>query len=834
MAKWVILAPYERDGSAKFRAASMRNPRTRGTALRWLIATTLLATGSVSAELDLQNASVKRLSNGLTVILLEDRNFPVASVQMLYRVGARDEVTGKTGLAHFLEHMAFRDSENFPDSGLTGPIYAHGGEWHGYTWTDQTTYFATVPKEQLDLLLRIEADRMTRLTISTDDMDAERGAVLAEMHMYENDPTSMLIDAVVYTSFLGHPYRNNTIGWQSDIDNLQHQDVIEFYRRHYHPTNAVLAVVGDIDSVATQSRIEELFGEFTEREPTARPHMLEPMQQGERRAVLHGSSGRRQFMIAYRAPSANDPDFAAFLVAQSLLGASSGVNFKQNDWGTGVRKGSALDGAAENVTTWYPPSDQDYVFIIGGFADTDVSEAEVEQEIEERIALLRRRPVGAKRLAMAIEDVLEQLVFDLESTEDAAHQLAYFDGMHALDTLFALPDRVAAVTATEVRNVLVRYLLPERRSIVWYLPQDGGPVIPLRPTPASKVRLAVTKPQAIDAAPLPPPVTARLSGGVPVIVQSNDFSASVYLQVVLPSVQDEATANKPVQGFSSLDFQVRPAKLEKSIAKARAFLARPADKSEPGLPPSTDPETRLEQVFEEIITGGALSQTPALAPALIVVSGDVEFHDTIVLLEQGFGKLKVASRPASSSVNFVAEDISVNLGMAIAQAQLGYIVPAAAPNKSSADAQRLLLYIVSHGYEGRLGKAAISDRGLAYYIDSAYRSDGSQAWITLAIGVDADKLDALKALLESELKRLLDEPPTLAEFEEAKSHLLGRAKSAAQSNEELAAMLAEQWLWYEDSVTPKALDHRLAMTSYQDLLDALPTFIGGATIVITE
>jgi hypothetical protein len=348
------------------------------------------------------------------------------------------------------------------------------------------------------------------------------------------------------------------------------------------------------------------------------------------------------------------------------------------------------------------------------------------------------------------------------------------------------------------------------------------------------VPLAVTEPQALDTVPLPLPVTARLSGGIPIIVQSNDLSPSAYLQVVLPSAQNEATANKPVQGFSSLEFQIRPAELEKTIAKARGLLASAAHKPELDLSPSTDPETRLKQVFDEIITGSELPPAATTAPALIVVSGDVEFDDTIALLEKRFGNVKVASRPAPSSVNFAAEDISVNLGIAIAQAQLGYIVPAAAPDTSTADAQRLLLYIVSHGYEGRLGRAAISDRGLAYYIDSSYRSDGSKAWMTLAIGVDTDKLDALKVLLESELKRLLDEPPSLAEFEEAKSYLLGRALSAAQSNEELATTLAEQWLWYEDTVTPKALDRRLAMISYQELLDAVPALIGGTTIVVTN
>jgi predicted Zn-dependent peptidase len=143
-----------------------------------------LAPGPACAHLDLAAATVERLDNGLTVMVLDEPAFPLVSVQMLYRVGAKHEPAGVTGLAHFLEHMAFRSSENFPDTGLVSSIYAVGGEWHGYTWLDQTTYFATAPREDLDLLLRIEADRMARLSIPEAAVAAERGAVLAEMHVY--------------------------------------------------------------------------------------------------------------------------------------------------------------------------------------------------------------------------------------------------------------------------------------------------------------------------------------------------------------------------------------------------------------------------------------------------------------------------------------------------------------------------------------------------------------------------------------------------------------------------------------------------------------------------
>ena len=162
----------------------------RRTRWLWSLALVLLVAPTVTA-FDLAQARHFRLDNGLTLIVLEVQTLPIVSVQALYRVGARNEEVGRTGLTHFLEHMAFRASENFPNTDLVSSIYAVGGEWHGYTWLDQTTYFETLPAEHLDLALRIEADRMARLLIPEEEVEAERGAVLAELHGYENDPASV-------------------------------------------------------------------------------------------------------------------------------------------------------------------------------------------------------------------------------------------------------------------------------------------------------------------------------------------------------------------------------------------------------------------------------------------------------------------------------------------------------------------------------------------------------------------------------------------------------------------------------------------------------------------
>jgi predicted Zn-dependent peptidase len=794
----------------------------------------LAAATSAFAAIDLRNASVERLDNGLTVILLEDRHFPVVSVQMLYRVGARDEVTGKTGLAHFLEHMAFRDSRLFPGTELAGRIYAVGGEWHGYTWIDQTTYYETVPEDQLDLLLRIESDRMDQLLIRADAIDAERGAVLSEMHMYENSPDSVLTDAVLATSFLQHPYRNNTIGLESDVDSIDRQDLVDFYERHYVPANAVLAVVGDFDPRSVGRRIQELFGSKRSGPPTPLPHTIEPLQIGLRRITLHGPGERRQFMIAYRAPSVNDPDYAAFLVLQELLGGGSGVNFHQNDWGTPIRPDSLLHGAADDLTTWYPPSAQDYVFVIGGDAPPGRAPDAVERAVETHVGSALQRPPSKDALSAAIGRVLDEFAFDVETTEDAAHQLAFFDGLGALDTLFELPERVRAVTPADVQRAAQTWLAPERRTIGWYLPSAPAPAGEPAAAAATGPLPAAPPRRPIATEPVPVASVTRLGNGIPVIVQPSTLSSSVTLRVVVPAgTNAEASADDPILGLDSVNRRVRPAGLSAAIDSAAALLSSPA-KPVPAAPDSVDPETRLEQTFARFMHPERNPTTARTGPVLIVVAGDVDAQATVAELDKAFADLSPSVPTRHAAAGPELADTAVHLGVPLAQAEVGYLVPAPGPAEGMADAWRLSLYALCHDYEGRLGKRAISDTGLAYFLDCRYRSDGTRAWITVAAGVDPSKLDAFRAVLAEELERLASEPPTEDEIAEAKRFLIGRRESAAQSNAELSTMLARQWLWYGRIVPADALERRLSPVQRDAVTDAARQFTRGATIVVIE
>ncbi len=785
---------------------------------------------------------------------------------MLYTVGARDETTGKTGLAHFLEHMAFRSSENFPDTDLVSRIYDAGGEWHGYTWLDQTTYFATAPASQLGLLLQIEADRMARLDIPAADLEAERGAVLTEMHSYENDPATVLQDNVIYLSFLAHPYRNNTIGWESDIANITYADVVDFYQRHYQPGNAVLAIVGDVKLDDVMQAVHRHFGEMEGRPASPAPHTIEPVQTGERRIRIEGAQEKKYFKIVYRAPAASHPDYPAFLLAQDLLAAGSGVSFLQNDWGTPARPGSALAGISDDLTTWFPPSAQDYVFMISGSLPADGDEHATEKKIEDGINRLRKQfsasgPQSTAASSTAIleqarERVLRQLTFDLQTTEDAAHQLAFFEGIDALGELVDLEDLLTQVSVADIDRVLGRYLGSEKRTIGWSVPiGDVRPAtVPRETSDKARDSAQVTArdtqwnggkgfSEAGEESAAPAKLE-RLSNGTPVIIQRSPLSRTAMLKVLVPAAEFDlpagATLSAPAWGLSSLDFELLPQELEGAMLEARNIIGT----AEPitGAPQANDadPGALLDGTFRELL-GLQYSPTQPTGPLLLVVSGDIDPQAVLGQLERTFGGLprQEWALPARAEPMPPAE-IEKQLSNPVAQERLGYIVSVPhgrvadgrAPGPQTRAAWRIVLYILSHGYEGRLGKEAISRRGLVYYIASDFHTDGTNDWITLSMGVDPDKLPAMKRLLREQLDLLITNPPSAEEIEAARNHLLGRHVSAALSNRELADSLAAQWVWNGDLESGDELKRRLENISRDDVVALLPAFTSGSIVSI--
>ncbi|HEX3528708.1 MAG TPA: insulinase family protein [Thermoanaerobaculia bacterium] len=808
---------------------------------RLFLLITLAVLSAPAAAQDLR-PQVERLANGLTVMILEDHAQPLVSVQMLYRVGGRTENAGETGLAHFVEHMAFRATENFPDTQVVSRIYAAGGEWHGYTWIDETTYFETLPADKVDLAIAIEADRMARLQIPAGEIEAERGAVLTELRDDENDPASRLNDEVVATSFLEHPYRNNVIGWESDVRQLTRDQIAAFYHAHYVPPNAVLAVAGDVEPARLMALIHRSFDAIPPGVRTPLPRAVEPPQLGERRVDLHGGGGRSWFQISYRAPAANDPDWPAFLLLQAVLSGSPGVNFRQDEPPFPARPGTRLDGVrgVETIKTFFEPTALPYVFSVSGNLSGTTEPAAIEAEIEQRIAALREHPdhpnhpISAAEIAAAKRGLLDALHLDAETTEDAAHQMAFFEGIGAFEILRRLPELVSAVTPEDLQRVAASRLQPWQRTIGWMRPDApvAVPAIPVLAAPPPGPR--AEPPHAAE----PPHVNAtvrKLRNGVALIVRRLPRIPAGVLRVVVPSDTAafgdgsfEVTPDEPVWRHTSLDIPFRAGELAQAVEQARQALAAAKPAPAPAVP--DDPEARVRLALRDLL---GVSPTPLSSPAPVVIAavGDLDEAAALRLLEAAFGTLPAPRPLPPAPLQVTQTAVTIHLS-GLAQAQLGYAVPAAGTSAREADAWRILLYIMSHGYEGRLGKELIGHLGLLYYIDSRYDSDGRTGWISLVTGVNPDQLAAARDRFAELLGRLRQEPPTGAEIDEAKQSLIGRRITAPMSNAEITAAYAREWIEQGRLLTDAEFAQRVRAVTRAQVLALVPRFLAGGRVVV--
>jgi zinc protease len=793
--------------------------------VRFLFAAALVAASApASAELDLNRAEVVHLPNGLTVIMLEDHSLPLVSVQMLYKSGLAAEVTGKTGLAHFLEHLAFRGSANFPNARATELIYDSGGEWHGYTAMDQTTYFATMPSERLDLLLRIEADRMARVVIDPASIDAEKGAVVTELHSYENDPATVLLEAVTRTAIQAHPYGSPMAGYVSDVERLTADDARAYYASHYAPGNAVLAIVGDFAPARAKSLVAASFADVAAR-PVAPPNLTTELPQlGERRTRLTGPVDRQYFQLAFPAPAAANGDFPAFLVLQQILSGGSGLNLRQSDWsGTPADKGSLLSGTTEDIATWLPATHDPFLFTISGSIAANADPKAVERNVQARIAAVRDRPASPPRLAAAKAAVIRAVAEDVQTTEDAAHQLAFFEGVGALDALLKMPRLVAAVTAADVQRIARSYLAPERLTVGWMVPGKLPVAAAGTGSPRPIADRAGTPPHT---GPAGQPQLRVLSEGLPAIVQPNPLShmATVELLVSAPAAAGDHPRELP--GLDAIVRSGPAADLSTLIRESAADLAKGRDVAKPR---SQDPAARLEQLIAAQM-GVRANDIPK--PLAVIVSGDVDPAAAISEIERQYartlpGKLSRESpRPQGLQLKLVRERVDKPLS----QGGIGYAVEAPPPGTREALAWRMLLYVLTHDYSGRLGNSAIRDKGIVYHIYSSLRTDGRRSWAVISTGVDPDQADAFEAELRTELARLTSEPPTAAEVDAARNHLLGRDLTAAQSNQEVVAKFAREFVETGGLRSHDQLRAMLETITPADLAKVAPSFAKGTII----
>lgn len=419
-----------------------------------------------------------RLSNGLTVLGREVRHAPIITVWVWYRVGGRDEVAGRTGISHWVEHMLFKGTETFRAGDIFRQVTANGGTLNGFTWIDYTTYFETLPADRADLALRIEADRMVNARFDPAEVESERSVIIAEREGHENEPTWHLDEEVTAAAFKVHPYGNGVIGWRCDLETMTRDDLYEHYRRFYHPGNAIVAVVGDFATAEMIERIEHFFGAIPPGPPVPQVRSREGEQRGERRLEIHRPAPHRHLQVAYQAPAASSLDAPAMLVTDAILSGarSMGMGGGRSPMGRSSRLYRALvaAGLTTSARTSFALTRDPFLFELHATLRPNTEPTQVEAVAFEQIEDLARGGPTEEETARARKQLEAQFAYGTESMSSQGYWLGALEVVAESEMLDRLPGAIAAVTPEDVQRVANHYLTRERRTVGWLHPVTSG------------------------------------------------------------------------------------------------------------------------------------------------------------------------------------------------------------------------------------------------------------------------------------------------------------------------------------------------------------------------
>src|SRR6201994_3192990 len=415
------------------------------------------------------------LSNGLQVVVIEDHRTPVVTEMIWYKVGSADETPGKSGLAHFLEHLMFKGTEKHPVGEFSQTVLRVGGNENASTSVDYTNYYQRVPKEQLPTMMEFEADRMTGLILKDENVLPERDVVLEEYNMrVANSPDARLNEQIMAALYLNNPYHRPVIGWHHEIEKLNREDALAFYHRFYAPNNAIVVIAGDTDVNEVRPLVEKNFGAIPPQPdiPAKRIRPQEPEQVAPRTVTLadphvEQPALKRYYLVPSATTAAAGESPALDVLAQLMGGGSNSYLYRALvvDKPLAVAASAAYQGTALDPTQ----------FVISVSPKPGVEFAQVEQVVDRVIADVAQNPVPAEDL----ERVKTQLIAEAIYAQDNQATLARWYGGAlttglSVDDIRSWPDRIRAVTAEQVREAAQKWL-DKKRSVTGYLIKDAAP-----------------------------------------------------------------------------------------------------------------------------------------------------------------------------------------------------------------------------------------------------------------------------------------------------------------------------------------------------------------------
>lgn len=407
------------------------------------------------------------LDNGLQVVVISNHRAPIVQHMVWYKVGAADEEPGKSGIAHFLEHLMFKGTDKLAPGEFSQIIARNGGQENAFTSWDYTAYYQTVAKDRLEIVMKHEADRMANLRLTDDVVNPERDVILEERRSrIDNEPSAQLGEMVNASLYMNHPYGIPIIGWENEMRGLTTEDAIDFYRRWYAPNNAILVVAGDVTAAEVRPLAEKYYGPVARRDVPERQRVEEPDQFAPRRVTLSSERVRQPALsITYLAPSfnhgANQHAYPLQVLDEIMGGGTTSRLYRSLvvEQGIAAGAGSGYDSNNLDLGTF-----SFYISPRPGL-EMDQAEAALDAEIER----LKQDGVSAEEVAAAKRRLVADAIYARDSLSGAPNIIgrALASG-RTIEDVESWPERIEAVTAEQV-NAALRAVLLDQQSVTGVL-----------------------------------------------------------------------------------------------------------------------------------------------------------------------------------------------------------------------------------------------------------------------------------------------------------------------------------------------------------------------------
>jgi zinc protease len=430
-------------------------------------------TGTQTESFITHNVQRRVLPNGLTVLTKELHDKPVVATMVWYRVGSRNEELGQTGKSHFLEHMLFKGTNRYKKGEIDLITHLNGGANNAFTWLDFTAYYFTFASDRWQAALEIEASRMRETTFADEEFASEKQVVEEELRIGLDGPWEALENEIWATAFRQHPYHWPTVGWLEDLEAASGADMKAYYDKWYHPRNATLVIVGDLDTDEALRKVEELFGEIPPGPAVSPLKTVEPPQRGEKRLVVKKETPVERLFIGYHAPAVADPDSYALKVAETLLATGKSSRLYQRL----VEQDQSVTKADASYHDHIDPA----LFYLQAELQPGFKLSDVERAIYEEIERLKRAEISSAEVEKVKRQFEASMVIGSEEPLQQAMLLGQYEtiafdqrvpadsrGYRYLDTLL---DRINAVTIEEIASAAQKYFTEDNRT-VGYLIDD--------------------------------------------------------------------------------------------------------------------------------------------------------------------------------------------------------------------------------------------------------------------------------------------------------------------------------------------------------------------------